>query len=144
MADGDVVAEEVNLFERRQPEIKKPFTWQPYPELRRAVLRVGGHSLEVWRESADGPYIYANTTSWRSDFAGQTWDRDEAKAACEAEARKLIYGPWANDPASEKQIRLLARNKIQFRPNITKAEAKELLQPLFDRIERAKKARVMA
>ena len=56
----------------------------------------------------------------------------------------MIYGEWANDPATEKQIKLMVKNKIQFRPHVTKGEAKELLQPIFDRIERAKKARVGA
>jgi superfamily II DNA or RNA helicase len=143
LAEGQVVAQEVDLFRRRQPEIKKPFNWQAHPEQRRSSLLVAGHRIEVWRESADGPYIYADM-NWRSDFAGQTWDRDEAKAACEREARRLIYGNWANDPASEKQINLLTKNKIPFRPDVTKAEAKELLQHIFDRIERAKSARAAA
>jgi len=143
LAEGIVVGQEVDLFRRRQPEIKKPFNWQAHPEQRRSSLLVAGHRIEVWRESADGPYIFADM-NWRSDFAGQSWNRDDAKAACEAEARRLIYGEWANDPATEKQIKMLSRNKIQFRPGVTKAEAKELLQHIFDRIERAKSARAAA
>jgi superfamily II DNA or RNA helicase len=142
MVQGQVVSRKVDLFNGRQPN-KSLFNWQAHPEQRRSSLLVAGHRIEVWRESADGPYIYADM-AWRSRFAGQTWDRNEAKAACEAEARRLIYGEWANDPATEKQIKLMVKNKIQFRPHVTKGEAKELLQPIFDRIERAKKARAGA
>lgn len=143
IAEGEVVGREVDLFQGRAPEMKKPFEWQAYPEHRRAVLVVGGHKIEVWRESADGPYRYGDF-GWRSNFQGQSYDRDEAKAACEAEARRLIYGDWANDPASEKQIALMTKNKIRFRPGVTKSEASMLLKPVFDRIERAKKGRATA
>jgi superfamily II DNA or RNA helicase len=140
IATGEVVGREVDLFQSRAPEMKPLFEWQIYPEHRRAVLAVAGHKIELWRESADGPYRYGDF-DWRSRFEGQSYNKDEAKAACEAEARRLLFGEWANDPATDKQISLMNKNKIRFRPGVTKSEASMLLKPVFDRIERAKRAR---
>jgi hypothetical protein len=133
----------VNLFERRQPIGKPPFEWEINTEAKRSRLKAAGHTFEIWREGSSAWYGFTDM-HWQGFIQGRTTDYREARAKIEAEARRLIYGPWANDPASEKQIKLLTRNKIQFRPNITKAEAKELLQPIFDRIDRAKKARATA
>ncbi|HEY7184332.1 MAG TPA: DEAD/DEAH box helicase [Blastocatellia bacterium] len=143
LAEGEVVGREVNLFERRQPIGKPPFEWEINTEAKRSRLKAAGHTFEIWREGSSAWYGFTDM-HWQGFIQGRTTDYREARAKIEAEARRLIYGPWANDPASEKQIKLLTRNKIQFRPNITKAEAKELLQPIFDRIDRAKKARATA
>jgi superfamily II DNA or RNA helicase len=143
MAEGEVVAQEINLFERRLLIGKPPFEWEINTEGKRSRLKAAGHTFEIWRESNGGWYSFADM-HWQGFIQGRTMDYREARAKIEAEARRLIYGPWANDLASEKQIKLLVRNKIPFREGITKAEAKELLQPIFDRIERAKKARAVA
>jgi superfamily II DNA or RNA helicase len=138
MVEGQVVSRKVDLFNGGAPaEKKRFFQWEPYPERRRSVLRVAGHTIEIWRPTADGPYRYADM-DWHSKFEGQSWNRDKAKAACEAEARRILFG---DAPATDKQIELMTKNKIRFRPGVTKAEASTLLQPVFDRIERAKKAR---
>lgn len=141
VVEGQVVSRKVDLFNGNRPQERKPFfQWEMYPERRRAILRVAGRTLEIWRESADGPYRFADM-DWHGKLEGQTWDKREAKAACEAEARRILFG---DQPASEKQIDLMTKHRIRFQPGVTKAEASTLLQPLFDRWERARKARAAA
>jgi hypothetical protein len=143
IASGEVVAQDVNLFGPRVPVGKPPFEWEINTEAKRARLKAAGHTFEIWKEGGTAWYNFADM-HWQGFIQGRTTDYLDARAKIEAEARRLIYGPWANDPASDKQIKLLTKNKIPFRPDVTKAEAKELLQPLFDRIDRLKKARAAA
>lgn len=142
MAEGKVVGREVDLFGRRQPEKKKPlFEWEIRKEQKRAALRVAGHLFEIWRDQRSDDYQFADM-SWRSSFAGFAPEWLQAKAACEAEAKRILFGdrdaPWRGQPASPKQIETMTRMRIPFDPHITKGEASDLLDARF------KKARAAA
>lgn len=144
IADGQMVGEEVDLFQSPEDRAKKRklFEWEINSAARHAKLHAGGRVFEIRRVSESGPYVYADM-SWTGKLQGQTFDYLEAKAACEAAAKDMIFGgpnaAWRQNPASEKQINLLRKNKIPFEPNITKEEAGKLLQPLFDRWARKRK-----
>lgn len=139
IAEGKVVGREVDLFGRKISEKKKFFDWDIRKEQKRAVLKVAGHLFEIWRDQRSDDYQFADM-SWRSSFAGFAPEWHQAKAACEAEAKRILFGDAL---ATDKQIELMNKHRIRFRPGVTKAEASTLLQPLFDRWERAKKARAV-
>ena len=140
IAEGEVVGREVSLFGARRPEKKKLFEWQIYPQLRHAILRVAGHQFEIWRNQLSDDYQFADM-SWRSSFSGLARSYHEAREACEAEAKRLLFGdrnaPWRSQPASEKQINLLRRFRIPIPENLTKGEASDLLDARFKKAKAA-------
>lgn len=141
IAEGKVVGREVNLFGGREQKARKLFEWQVRKEERRATLNVAGHRFEIWRDRTSDDYQFADM-AWKSNFAGFAPEYHEAKALCETEAKRVLFGdkdaPWRSAPASEKQVNLLLKFKIPFGPNITKGEASDLLDARF------KKARAAA
>lgn len=45
---------------------------------------------------------------------------------------------WRNYPASEKQVEMLIRFGVQFSPEITKGEAADILDPIFEKLKKKK------
>jgi superfamily II DNA or RNA helicase len=144
---GELRAQEIDLFgggiQKPLPELKvkekKPlFEWIIYRERKQSFLISGGHEFMI--SKVGDTYTFTNL-NWTSKFEGQTSSYLEAKAKCEAEMRRVLFGGAL---ATEKQIALMTKHKIKFQPDVTKAEASTLLQPLFDRWDRNRNAREAA
>jgi len=139
MATGEVVAQEVNLFQPKGTQRKPLFEWQIRKEERRATLNIAGHRFEIWRDRTSDDYQFADM-SWRGNFAGFAPEYHEARTRCEEEAKRILFGKdaaWRSAPASEKQVDLLLKFKIPFGPTITKGEASDLLDAKFQKKARA-------
>ncbi len=54
-------------------------------------------------------------------------------SASASQSEDIPNGAWRIHPASEKQIATLEKFKVQYRDDITKGEASDLLQELFAR-----------
>jgi ATP-dependent helicase IRC3 len=143
--DAEIRAREIDLFGRRQmeqsrqPEKKPFFEWQHYPKLKKSYLKSAKHEFMIAK--IGDTYTFADMT-WGSNFQGQTRNPREAQRACEQEARRLLSedksAPWRSQPASEPQIDLLLKYRINFGPNITKGEASDLLDAKFGKKKQQK------
>lgn len=144
--EGPLQATEVDLFNRER-ERRRLFEWQVDRAARQAVMAVRGHRYEIWRPSPDGPYRFADMSTF-GGFEGQAASWYEAQERVEAAAKQVLFGdkdaPWRQKDATPKQLELLAKHRIPHRDGITKGEAADLLQPLFDRWARAKQRRTQA
>jgi superfamily II DNA or RNA helicase len=91
-------------------------------------------------------------------FEGQKWlasmPLDWAQQYAEKRARMLLAdekniklldrnAAWRGAPASEKQLELLAKFRVVHQLGITKGEAADLLDPIFERLERRKQKKAM-
>lgn len=117
---------------KRQPE----FAWQ-YGIDHTRTLHVSDRVITV-RPMADENWIATDRCNFRAICA----TAEECQAKAEAFARTLFFGgqnaAWRQKPASQKQINLMTRLRIQFKPGISAGEASELINARF------KKAKVAA
>lgn len=137
-AEGEVVGREVNLFGGAEIRKRGPLEWRIFREDKRAVARVAGREFQIWK--IGDSYQFADM-SWRGNFHGQAASYAEAEAACDEEARRILFppdAPWRSSPASEKQLAMLARFRIPAPAHCTKGQASDLLDARF------KKARAAA
>jgi len=92
------------------------------------------------------------------NFEGQVWltsaPLDWAQQYAEKRARMLLAdekniklldrnAAWRNAQASEKQLELLAKFRVSHQLGITKGEAADLLDPIFERLERKRQKKAM-
>lgn len=137
--EGELVGREVDLFNGKQVQKRGAFEWHIYRERQQSFLKVVGHEFRIWK--IGDRYEFADM-SWRGKLHGTATGYKQAEAACEEEARRILFGdrdaPWRSAPASDKQITLLSKFRIPFDPHITKGEASDLLDARF------KKARAAA
>lgn len=143
--EGPLQATEVDLFNRERERRRNGlFEWQVDRAARQAVMAIRGHRYEIWRPSPDGPYRFADMSTFNG-LEGQAGSWQEAQARVEAAAKESLFGdkdaPWRRKDATPKQLELLRKHKIPHRDGITTGEASDLLQPLFDRWQRAKSQR---
>lgn len=125
--EGDLVGREVDLFGGAPRPRKRGFEWEVYPELRQSILRAAGRTFEIWK--VDEQYHFADM-SWKGDLNGIAATYSEAREQCEQAAREILFGPdaaWRSKPASEGQIKLLQRLRINHAPDITKGQASDLI-----------------
>lgn len=143
--EGDLHKTEVDLFGKERQ--RRLFEWSIDRAARQAVMAVRGHRYEIWRPSPDGPYRFADMSTF-GGLEGQAASWQEAQERVEEAARQVVFGdadaPWRRLDATEKQLELLRKNRIPHREGLTKGEASDLLQPLFDRWKRAKERRAAA
>ncbi len=92
------------------------------------------------------------------NFEGQVWltsaPLDWAQQFAEKRARMLLAdekniklldrnAAWRSGAASEKQLELLAKFRVSHRLGITRGEAADLLDPIFERLERKRQKKAM-
>jgi superfamily II DNA or RNA helicase len=126
------------------------------------VLEVGKekHRIAIVPSTTDGdedmwgnPGYYSVWARLAPLYDAQEWlasaPLDWAQSFAERRARLLLTdanniklvdknAAWRNYPASEKQIEMLTRFGIQFNPEITKGEASEILDPIFEKLKAKK------
>ncbi len=92
------------------------------------------------------------------NFEGQVWltsaPLDWAQQFAEKRARMLLAdekniklldrnAAWRSGAATEKQLELLAKFRVSHRLGITRGEAADLLDPIFERLERKRQKKAM-
>lgn len=139
LLDGRAVTIETDLLGRTKTS--KGFQWQIDTVSKWARLRTSAEHF--WIHKRDGVYEYGARTD--ATFGAVVATYPEAREACEARAKELIFGdknaPWRQKLASDNQVKLLLKhNLIPFdtAESITKGEASDLLVPLFERWNKAK------
>jgi superfamily II DNA or RNA helicase len=103
---------------------KKGFEWQIFPELKQAFLEVAGKRFEI----AKVGNIYEACQGWQ--LLIKTTDYREAQQICEQKAREILFGAeakWRQKPATEGQIKMLTKLRINYTPNLTAGEASNLI-----------------
>jgi ATP-dependent helicase IRC3 len=135
--EGDLEAREVDLF-GGQKELRKhgKLEWSVDRVSRQSVLHVKDHRFEIWRPTEDGPYQFADMSRFNG-IQGTAPTYRDAERRCEEAAEELMFGgpeaAWRAKPASEKQIALMTKLKIRFKPDITSGEAAALIDKRFGR-----------
>jgi hypothetical protein len=125
---GELVSRPVDLFKQR------PFTWVQVSE--RFVLSCGKHflSLEPSRGAWDVYRVVDGEDRPRETLLRHSLPLGYAQGFAEDEARRLgkliildPQAPWRRDPASARQLELLARLGVPSTAELTKGEASELI-----------------
>lgn len=140
LAEGRLVAENIDLFEHRdtreaRPQRKAAFDWSVDPPTMKARMYSAGHTFEIWR-TRDGRYCFADM-KWGTNFEGEAASYREARTRCESEAWRILRerngAPWRARPATEKQIGLLNRWRIPVPVNCTCGQASDLIDRRLQR-----------
>ena len=94
----------------------------------------------LWCKSLDEGYspVIVSSSGSVTSLTDGLLPLDYCMGVCEDYARKLDgakyalkSAEWRNDPATEKQLRVLRKNGIGYHEGISKGEAAELLKPVF-------------
>lgn len=122
-------AQDVQLFQSYGDKLaKREFNWQLFPHKKQAFLEVAGKRWEITKVGN----IYGAYQGWQ--LLIETTDYLQAKAACEEEARKILFSDsakWRQKPASPKQIQLLDKLKISYPQGISAGDASNLIDARF-------------
>lgn len=142
--------DEREAFFAKQLAPVNPFNWQPTLEgTERLTVHAGGlrYTFHL-RRLPDGLYTCKSVKPGTyGDLFFNTIKRsaEEARAAAEAQAQELLdqnKPAWTKQPASEKQISLLRKYRVALRPGITKGEASEILDRIFEAKRKREEAAV--
>jgi len=148
------------LKDRRDKDIKvdllEKLIWQERTD-GMFILEVGPMkhriALVPCKDGYEGNYaVWARLAP---DFEGQKWldnaPLDWCQSFSEKKARMLLAdrdavklvdrnAPWRNQPASEKQLELLRKFRVPFVPELTKGQAADILDPIFEKLQKRREA----